>query len=167
MADNESFDVTSGCDLQEVDNAVNQAIKEVQQRYDFRGLKIEIDFQRKDAKIRISAPGEQKLQAVVEVLESKLAKRKVPLKNIKAGTVEYTGSTARQEITLQQGIPTEIAREIVKFLKDRKLKKVQSAIQGDQLRISSPSRDALQEVIQLLKQQDFGVELSFGNYRSG
>src|SRR6185295_13375149 len=145
MAGSESFDITTGCDLQEVDNAVNQALKEVQQRYDFRGLAIEIDFQRKDSKILIAAPEEYKL---------------------KAGPIEGAGtSVVRQEIALQQGIPTETAREILKFLKERKLKKVQSAIQGDQVRITSPSRDALQEVIQLLKQEDFGVELSFGNYR--
>jgi len=166
MAGSESFDITTGCDLQEVDNAVNQALKEVQQRYDFRGLAIEIDFQRKDSKILIAAPEEYKLKAVVEVLESKLARRKVPLRNLKAGPIEGAGtSVVRQEIALQQGIPTETAREILKFLKERKLKKVQSAIQGDQVRITSPSRDALQEVIQLLKQEDFGVELSFGNYR--
>lgn len=163
----ESFDISTGCDLQEVDNAVNQALKELGQRYDFRGLPIELEFMRKENRIVLSGPDDFKLKAMLEVLESKLVRRKVPLKNLKPGSAQPAGlGKVRQEIELQQGIPTEAARSIVKFLKDRKLKKVQSAIQGDQVRVSSPSRDALQEVIQLLKEQDFGVELNFGNYRS-
>jgi uncharacterized protein YajQ (UPF0234 family) len=163
----ESFDISTGCDLQEVDNAVNQTLKELQQRYDFRGLPIELEFKRKENRIALSAPDEFKIRAMLEVLESKLVRRKVSLKNLKIGAIQAAGlDRVRQEIELQQGIPTEAARSIVKFLKDRKLKKVQSAIQGDQVRVSSPSRDALQEVIQLLKAEDFGVELTFGNYRS-
>ena len=167
MATQQSFDITSGCDLQEVDNAVNQAIKEITQRFDFKGMKVGIEFLRAEGKIVLTGPTEYKVQAMWDVLLSKMARRGVPVKNLKAGKVEAAGgATARQEIELQQGIPTETARAIVKFLKDRKLKKVQAAIQGDQVRITSPSRDELQAVIALLKQQDYGIELEFGNYRS-
>ena len=168
MAANQSFDVTTGCDLQEVDNAVNQTIKEINQRYDFKGVKIGIDFRRDDGKIVLTAPDDYKLKASWEILQSKMVRRQVPLKNLKEGSVEPAGgASVRQEITLQQGIPTETARKIVKFLKDKKLKKVQASIQKDQVRVTSPSRDELQNVIGLLKEQDFGVELDFGNYRSG
>ena len=168
MAANQSFDVTTGCDLQEVDNAVNQTIKEINQRYDFEGVKIGIDFRRDDGKIVLTAPDDYKLKASWEILQSKMVRRQVPLKNLKEGSVEPAGgASVRQEITLQQGIPTETARKIVKFLKDKKLKKVQASIQKDQVRVTSPSRDELQNVIGLLKEQDFGVELDFGNYRSG
>ena len=161
-----SFDITTGCDLQEVDNAINQTRKEIAQRYDFKGLDVSIDFRRDDDKIALSAPEEFKLQALMEVLQSKLARRKVPLKNLHPGKVEQApGGKVRQELALQQGIPTDTARKIVKFLKDKKLKKVQASIQGEQVRVSSPSRDALQDVITMLKQQDFGIELHFGNYR--
>ena len=161
-----SFDITSGCDLQEVDNAVNQTHKEIAQRYDFKGLKVSIDFKRDDNKIVLAAPEEYKLQALTEVLQSKMARRNVPLKNLHTGKIEQApGGTVRQEIDLQQGIPTETARSIVKFLKDKKLKKVQASIQGDQVRVSSPSRDTLQDVIAMLKQENFGIELSYGNYR--
>ena len=161
-----SFDVTSTVDLQEVDNAVNQARKEVAQRYDFKGSKAAIDFDRTAATLTLTADDEFKLQALWEVLETRMIRRKVPLKNLKRGEIERgANDTVRRLITLQQGIPTEAAREIVKYIKDRKLRKVQPAIQADQLRISSPSRDELQSVMALLKEQDFGVELQFGNYR--
>jgi len=161
-----SFDVTSKVDLQEVDNAVNQARKEVGQRYDFKGSKAAIDFNRPEGTLTLTADDEFKLQALWEVLETRMVRRKVPLKNVKRGEIERGASdTVRRLITLQQGIPTEAGRDIAKFLKDRKLRKVQPAIQGDQLRISSPSRDELQSVMALLKEQDFGVELQFGNYR--
>jgi uncharacterized protein YajQ (UPF0234 family) len=161
-----SFDVTSKIDLQEVDNAVNQARKEVGQRYDFKGSKAAIDFDRPEGTLTLTADDEFKLQALWEVLETRMVRRKVPLKNVKRGEIERGASdTVRRLITLQQGIPTEAGRDIAKFLKDRKLRKVQPAIQGDQLRISSPSRDELQSVMALLKEQDFGVELQFGNYR--
>ena len=167
MAATQSFVLTTGCDMQEVDNAINQARKEIAQRYDFKGIKVEIDFRRDDHKIVLSAPDDYKLKAAHEILQTKMVRRKVPLKNLKSGTIEPAGgSTVRQEINLQQGIPTETARSIVKFIKDRKMKKVQAAIQKEQIRVSSPSRDDLQTVIQLLKEQDFGVELSFENYRS-
>jgi cyclic-di-GMP-binding protein len=161
-----SFDITSKVDLQEVDNAVNQARKEVGQRYDFKGSKASIDFDRGEGTLTLVADDEFKMQSLWEVLETRLVRRKVPLKNMKRGEIERgANDTVRRVVTLQQGIPTEAGREIVKFLKDRKLKKVQPAIQGDQLRISSPSRDELQAVMAVLREQDFGVELQFGNYR--
>ncbi len=163
----ESFDVTSGCDLQEVDNAVNQARTEIGQRFDFRGLKIDLDLEREKNLIVLGAPDEHKLRAVVEVLQGKMVRRGVPVKNLKVGPAQpAAGGRVRQEISLQQGIPTEAARAMVKLIKDRKLKKVQAAIQGDQVRVSAPSRDTLQEVIALLRAEDFGLELQFGNYRS-
>ena len=167
MAAPQSFDVTSGCDLQEVDNAVNQAIKEIIQRYDFKGVKVEIDFRRQENKIVVAAPDDFKLKAVYDVLQSKMVKRKVPLKNLQTGNIEPAGGDrVRQEISLQQGIPTETARKIVKYIKDQKMKKVQASIQAEQVRVSSPSRDALQTMMGMLKEQDFGIELEFGNYRS-
>ncbi len=167
MAAAQSFDITTGCDLQEVDNAVNQAIKEIRQRYDFKGVKAEIKFRRDDKKIVLEAPDEFKIKAVYEVLRLKLTRRKVPLKNMHEGEIQpAAGAAVVQEIELQQGIPIETARKIVKFIKERKLKKVQSAIQAEQVRVSSPSRDALQEVMGLLKEEDFGIELNFENYRS-
>ena len=166
MGGQQSFDVTTGCDLQEVDNAVNQALKEITQRFDFKGIKAGIELLRAENKIVLTGPDEFKIKAVWEVLQTKLVKRKVPLKNLTPGEIQNAGGgTARQEIPLQQGIPIETAREIVKFVKEHKLKKVQVAIQGDQLRVSSPSRDELQGVMALLRQHDFGVELNFGNYR--
>jgi uncharacterized protein YajQ (UPF0234 family) len=167
MPATQSFDVTTGCDLQEVDNAINQATKEIGQRYDFKGLKVAIEFRRADNLIVLTGPDEYKLKAMGEVLQQKLARRQVPLKNLQMGEIETaSGGTVRQEIKLQQGIPTEVAKEIVKFLKDQKLKKVQASIQGEQVRVTSPSRDELQGVMALLKQRDFGMELQFGNYRS-
>lgn len=167
MAATQSFDITVGCEPQEVDNAVNQAVKEITQRYDFKGAKVGIEFHRAENKIVLTGPDDFKVKAMWEVLQTKLVRRQVPLKNLRPGKIEAAaGGTARQEIALQQGIPTETAREIVKFLKDQKLKKVQASIQADQVRVSSPSRDELQSVIGILKQKDFGVELQFGNYRS-
>jgi uncharacterized protein YajQ (UPF0234 family) len=167
MAANQSFDITTGCDLQEVDNAVNQTMKEINQRYDFKGVKIGIDFKRDEGKLVLTAPDDYKLKASWEILQSKMVRRQVPLKNLKEGSIEPAGgASVRQEITLQQGIPTDTARAIVKYLKDRKLKKVQASIQKDQVRVTSPSRDELQNVMGLLKEEDFGVELNFGNYRT-
>jgi cyclic-di-GMP-binding protein len=161
-----SFDITSKVDLQEVDNAVNQARKEVAQRYDFKGSKAAVDFDRAGGTLTLTADDEFKLQSLWEVVETRMVRRKVPMKNLKRGDIERgANDTVRRVITLQQGIPTEAAREIVKFIKDRKLRKVQPAIQADQLRISSPSRDELQSLMALLRDQDFGVELQFGNYR--
>jgi uncharacterized protein YajQ (UPF0234 family) len=167
MATTQSFDITTGCDLQEVDNAVNQATKEITQRYDFKGLHVAIEFQRADNKLVLTGPDEFKLKAMLEVLQQKMARRQVPVKNLHLKDMEPAGGgTVRQEIELQQGIPTDTAKEIVKFLKDQKLKKVQASIQGEQVRVTSPSRDELQGVMSLLKQRDFGLELQFGNYRT-
>ncbi len=167
MAGSNSFDVTTGVDYMEVNNAVDQATKEVTQRYDFKGLKIGIELNEKDKKIIITGPDEYKITAVWEVLQSKMVRRQVSLKNLKPGKVDMAlGATARQEIEITDGLNADMARDIVRYLKDQKLKKVQSSIQGDTVRITSGSRDDLQEVIAMLKQQDFGVELSFGNFRS-
>jgi cyclic-di-GMP-binding protein len=167
MAATQSFDVTTGCDLQEVDNSVNQALKEILQRFDFKGIKVGVALLRAENRIVLTGPDDFKIKAIWEVLQTKLVRRKVPLRNLMPGAIENAaGGTARQEIVLQQGIPIEIAREIVKFVKERKLKKVQVSIQADQVRVSSPSRDELQGVMALLRQHDFGIELNFGNYRS-
>jgi cyclic-di-GMP-binding protein len=167
MAATQSFDVTTGCDLQEVDNAVNQAMKEIRQRYDFKGANVTIEFKRSENKLIVHAPDEFKLKSAWEVVQEKMIRRKVPVKNLKMGKVTPAGGgTVVQEIELQQGIPIETAREIVKLIKSQKMKKVQSEIQGDQVRISSPSRDDLQTVIGLLRQQDLGIELNFGNFRT-
>jgi uncharacterized protein YajQ (UPF0234 family) len=161
-----SFDVTSTVDLQEVDNAVNQARKEVAQRYDFKGSKAAIDFDRGEGTLTLTAEDEFKMQSLWEVAQTRLVKRSVPVKNLKPGPIERgANDTVRRVVTLQQGIPLDTSRQIVKFIKDRKLKKVQAAIQGDQLRISSPSKDELQQVIRLLREQDFDIALQFGNFR--
>jgi cyclic-di-GMP-binding protein len=166
MADQCSFDVTSNVDLQEVDNALNQARKEVAQRYDFKGTKASIDFDTKESKLVLVADDEFKLNALWEIVQTRLVRRNVPVRNMtRAAVIPAANSTVRQEISLQQGIPIEKARDIVKFLKDAKLKKVQASIQGEQLRITSPSRDDLQEAMRQLREQDFGVALQFGNYR--
>ena len=167
MAGTQSFDITSGCDLQEVDNAVNQARKEINQRYDFKGQKVSIDFQRAENRLVLYAPDDFKLRAMWDVLQEKMVRRNVPIRNLQPGkVVPAAGGTVSQEIILQQGIPTNTARAIVKFIKEHKIRKVQAEIQGDQVRISSPSRDALQRVIGLIREKDFGIELKFGNYRS-
>jgi uncharacterized protein YajQ (UPF0234 family) len=161
-----SFDITSTVDLQEVDNAVNQALKEIAQRYDFKGSKAAIDFKRAENTLTLTAADEYKMNALWEVLLTRLVRRGVPVKNLKQGEIEQAGGgTVRRVVTLQQGVPTDAARQIVKFVKNQKLKKVQVAIQADQLRVSSPSKDELQQVMHLLRDQDFGVALQFGNYR--
>jgi uncharacterized protein YajQ (UPF0234 family) len=166
MATQCSFDITSNVDLQEVDNALNQARKEVAQRYDFKGAKASIDFDAKESKLVLAAEDEFKVNALWEIVSTRLVRRNVPVKNLNRGAaVAAANSTVRQEITLQQGIPSDTAKDIVKYLKDAKLKKVQASIQGDQLRITSGSKDDLQEVMRLLREQDFGVALQFGNYR--
>jgi uncharacterized protein YajQ (UPF0234 family) len=167
MAVTQSFDVTTGCDLQEVDNAVNQALKEIRQRYDFKGIDVGIDFQRSEKKLILRAPDDFKVKAVWDVMQEKMIRRQVPLKNLQLGKIMPAGGgTVVQEIELQQGIPIETARTIVKFIKELKIKKVQAEIQGEQLRLSSPSRDDLQIVMNQLRANDFGIELKFGNYRS-
>jgi hypothetical protein len=167
MASNSSFDVTTGVDFMEVHNAVDQATKEITQRYDFKGLKVSIELSQKDKKIVLAAPDEFKLKAMWEALQGKMARRQVPLKNLKPGKIEPAGgATVRQEIEIQDGLTADMARDIARTIKDAKLKKIQAAIQGDTVRVSSASKDELQGVIALLKQQDYGVELKFGNYRS-
>ena len=166
MAGQVSFDVTSSVDLQEVDNAVNQARKEISQRYDLKGSKCAIDFKRAENLLELVADDNMKMTAVWDILQARLIRRGVPVKNMKASEIEpMAGSMVKRTVTLQQGIPSDNAKDIIKFLKDQKLKKVQAAIQGDQLRVTSPSKDELQTAIRLLKSQDFGVELQFGNYR--
>jgi cyclic-di-GMP-binding protein len=166
MANPASFDITSGVDLQEVDNAVNQARKELAQRYDFKGSRAAIEFNRTENTLTLVADDEFKMNALWEILQGRMVRRGVPTKNLTPGTVDRAANdTVRRVITLQQGIPSEAARDIVKFLKDNKLKKVQAAIQADQVRVSSPSKDELQEAMRLLREHDFGVALQFGNYR--
>jgi len=166
MADQSSFDITSTVDLQEVDNALNQARKEVAQRYDFKGSKASIDFDQKESKLVLTADDDFKLNALWEIVQTRLVRRNVPTRNLSRGPVlPAANTTVRQEIALQQGIPSDKARDIVKFIKDAKLKKVQASIQGDQLRVTSPSKDELQDVMRVLREQDFGVALQFGNYR--
>ena len=167
MAENNSFDITTGCDLQEVDNAVNQTHKEIGQRYDFKGIKFELIFKRDENLISLSGPDDHKLDAIWDVLQTKMLRRGVPIKNLDRGAVQNAGgSIKRQDIKLKQGIESEAAKKIVKFIKDQKLKKVQASIQQEQVRVVSPSRDELQQVIALVRAQDFGIELNFGNFRT-
>jgi uncharacterized protein YajQ (UPF0234 family) len=165
MPDN-TFDIVSKIDLAEVNNAIQQALKEVVTRYDLKDSKSEILLNEKDHKILLESQDEFKLKAVADVFEQKLVKRKVPLKGLIFGApTQAGGSRMRQEISLQQGIPIEKAREIVKLIKDSK-KKVQASIQGDLVRVSGRDRDSLQEVIALLRGQDFGIDMQFTNYRT-
>lgn len=166
MAKTESFDVSTSVDLQEVDNAINQAQKEIAQRYDFKGQNAKVDFDRKAQKLTLAASDEYYLNAMWQVISERMLSRKVPVKNLHRGTIEAaSGGSVRQEVKLVQGLTQEIARDIVKVIKETKNKKVQSSIQGDTVRISSPSRDELQGIIALLKEQSYDVELQFGNYR--
>ena len=166
MASNASFDISTGADLQEVDNAVNQAVKEIAQRYDFKGTHCTIEFDRAKAEIRLAADDEFRMDALVDVVQSKLIKRGVPVKNLKLGDVEHgTGQSVRRTAALTQGIPQDTAKKIQRTIKDGGFKKVQASIQGDELRVTSPSRDELQAVMALLRTEDFGIELKFGNYR--
>jgi cyclic-di-GMP-binding protein len=162
MADS-SFDIVSSVDLQEVKNAIAQAMKEIQTRFDLKGTSSTIELTGEE--LTLASSDEFKLKAVRDVLEGRLVKRNVPLKALTFGEIEKAlGGTARQKITLQKGIPTDKAREIVKLIKGSKLK-VQAAIQGDQLRVSGKNRDDLQGVIRLLKGTDLGIDMQFTNYR--
>jgi uncharacterized protein YajQ (UPF0234 family) len=166
MAQNHSFDISTKVDLQEVDNAVNQARKEIDQRYDFRGTHCTVELDRAAGTVALDADDEYRLKAVHEVLVAKLAKRGVPLKNLDYGKVEMGSmGRARQVVGLRQGISTETAKAIARDIKDLKLKKLQVQIQGDELRVTCPDLDLLQEVIAFLRKGDYDVELSFGNYR--
>ncbi|MBI5099824.1 MAG: YajQ family cyclic di-GMP-binding protein [Nitrospirae bacterium] len=165
MADEHSFDVVSKVDLQEVSNAVQQALKEMGQRFDFRGSKSNIELDKVKNEILLTSDDEYKLKSVIDMLQSKLIKRQVPLKALSYGKVEpAASSTVRQIVTLQQGIPTEKAKEIVKIIKDTKLK-VQSEIQKDQLRVRAKKIDDLQAVMKILREKDLGVHIDFVNYR--
>ena len=164
MPDN-SFDVVSKIDLNEVTNAIQQAMKEIIVRFDLKNSKSTIELNEKDKKIQLASADEFKLRAITEILETRLAKRGVPLKGLTPGEViPAAGSTVRQEISIQTGIPIEKAREIVKKIKEAKMK-VQASIQGDLVRVSGKNRDDLQQVIQLLRGSDFGIDMQFTNYR--
>jgi cyclic-di-GMP-binding protein len=166
MATQASFDITSNVDLQEVDNAVNQAKKEVAQRYDFKGSRASVDLNRTENTITIVADDEFKLNALWEIVQTRMVRRGVPTKNLTPGELERAANdTVKRVVSLQQGIPTEAAKAIVQFLKDRKMKKVQASIMADQVRVASGSKDDLQEAIRVLREHDFGVALQFGNYR--
>ncbi len=166
MASNPSFDISTGADLQEVDNAVNQALKEIAQRYDFKGTNCTIEFDREKAEIRLSADDEFRMDQLVDVLRGKLVKRNVPVKNLDFGdNVSGAGTSVRKAVGLKQGIESDIAKKITKAIRDQGFKKVQSTIQGDEVRVTAPSRDELQAVIAFLRSQDFEIELKFGNYR--
>jgi len=165
MPDN-SFDIVSKIDLAEVTNAIQQSMKEIVQRFDLKNSKSDIQLNAKDNKILLASEDEFKLKAVTDVLEQKLVKRKVPLKGLSFGPITpAAGSTVRQEVSLQQGIPIEKARDIVKLIKDSK-KKVQASIQGDFVRVAGKDRDTLQDVIGLLRGHDFGIDMQFTNYRT-
>ncbi len=164
MADN-SFDIVSKVDLQEVSNGVQQALKEISQRFDFRGSKSDIELDKGKNEIHITSDDEYKLKSVIDMLQTKLIKRKVPLEALDYGKIEDAASgTVKQIITLQQGIPTEKSKEIVKIIKTSKLK-VQAEIQKDQLRVKAKKIDDLQSVISLLKEKDLGIHIEFVNYR--
>jgi uncharacterized protein YajQ (UPF0234 family) len=164
MAKENSFDIVSKTDYAELDNALNQTNKEISQRFDFKGSKAKVEVQQKD--LMISAEDDMKLRNVNDILQGKLVKRGISLKALNYETIEpAAGGTVRQKVTIQQGIPTEKAKEVVKYIKDQKWK-VQASIQGETVRISGKDRDTLQEVIAGLKAKDFGIDMQFDNYRS-
>jgi len=165
MADEHSFDIVSRVDLQEVSNAVQQAAKEISQRFDFKGSKSSIELNKDKAEIILASDDEYKLKSLTEILKAKLVKRNVSLKSLNFGSIEKAGGdTVRQSVSLQQGISQERAREIIKLVKDAKLK-VQSEIQKDQVRVRAKKIDDLQSVIQMLKGKDFDFHIEFINYR--
>jgi hypothetical protein len=166
MAQNSSFDVTTGVDLQEVDNAINQAQKEIAQRYDFKGSQASIEFKRAEALLLLVADSDFQMRALFDVVQTRLIKRGVSVKNLDVGEVKQAGGdTVRREVKLKTALDSETAKKVAAAIKDAKLKKVQASIQGDQVRVTSPSKDDLQEAMALLRKGDFGVELKFGNYR--
>ena len=166
MAQQNTFDIVSKVDLAEVKNAVNQAMKEIQQRFDFKGTNSHIDLNEKENTLTLATASEFTLKSVNDVLQQKLVKRNVSLKALSYGKIEPAAKdSVRQVVTLQQGIPIEKARDIVKFIKDTKLK-VQAAINGDFVRVSGKDRDTLQQIIAALKAKDFGIDMQYTNYRS-
>ncbi|MGC2697523.1 MAG: YajQ family cyclic di-GMP-binding protein [Candidatus Angelobacter sp.] len=165
MAAENSFDIVSKVDLQEVSNAIQNALKEIHTRFDLKDSKSDIQLEGKDTLV-LSSADEYKLKAVTDILQSKLVKRGVPIKALSYGTVEpASGASVRQKVTMQQGIPIEKAKEIVKLIKDSK-KKVQASIQGETVRVSGKDRDSLQEIIALLRGRDLGIDMQFTNYRN-
>jgi uncharacterized protein YajQ (UPF0234 family) len=165
MASENSFDIVSKVDLQEVSNAIQNALKEIHTRFDLKDSKSDIQMEGKDALI-LSSANEYNLKAVNDILQSKLVKRSVSIKAFTYGVVEpAANSSVRQKVTMQQGIPIEKAKEIVKLIKDSK-KKAQASIQGDTVRVSGKDRDSLQEIIALLRGHDFGIDMQFTNYRN-
>jgi cyclic-di-GMP-binding protein len=166
MAADNSFDVVSKIEMQELNNAIQQAMKEITTRFDLRDSKSKLELNEKDLALTLSSADDYKLKAVTDILQSKLVKRGISLKAFSYGAVEpAAGGSVRQKATIQQGIPGDKAKKIVQTIKDSKLK-VQASIQGDSVRISGKDRDTLQQVIALLKQQDYGLDLQFTNYRS-
>ena len=166
MASQASFDVTTGVDLQEVDNAVNQAQKEIAQRYYFKDSVATIEFKRVEGVLDLTAESEYRMEALFDVLQSKLIKRGVPVKNLDLGELKPAGGDkVTRQIKLKMALDGDTAKKVSASIKEAKLKKVQAAIQGDQVRVSSPSKDDLQDAMTLLRGKDFGVELKFGNYR--
>lgn len=166
MASSFSFDVTTGVEMQEVDNAVNQAQKEIAQRYDFKGTKVSLEFNRALNQLILVADDDFRMRALFDVLQTKLIKRGVSVKNLDVGEIKPAGNdTVRREITLKTALDSDTAKKVSAAIKDAKMKKVQASIQGEQVRVTSPSKDELQSAMNLLRGQDFGVELKFGNYR--
>jgi hypothetical protein len=166
MAQQSSFDVTTGVDMQEVDNAVNQAQKEVAQRYDFKGSKATIDLDRTLGILRLVADDDFRMRALVDIVQTRLIKRHVPVKNLDFGEVlPAAGGSVKRDIRLKTALDGETARKVAACIKNAKLRKVQASIQGDQVRVASPSKDELQAAMTALRAEDFGVELQFGNYR--
>ncbi|MEX2372592.1 MAG: YajQ family cyclic di-GMP-binding protein [Dehalococcoidia bacterium] len=166
MAKTESFDITTGADLQEVDNAVNQSLKEITGRFDFKGVLVEVEFDRAAGTIAVHTDDEYKADAIWDVMLGRLIARKVPVKNLKRGDVERAGGdTVRQTITLVQAIDGDTGKQMAKFIRDLKLKKVTAQVQGDAVRVSGPTRDDLQAAMRALREEDWGIELNFGNYR--
>jgi len=164
MAKESSFDIASKVDLDEVNNAIHQAMKEVKQRFDFKGSKSEVQLD--EVELVLTSDDEYKLQSLTEILQQKLVKRKVPLKALSYGKIESAlGATVRQRVSIQQGISSEKAKEINRFIRDTKLK-VKSTIQADSVRVSGRDRDTLQKMIALLQEKDFGIDMQFTNYRS-
>jgi uncharacterized protein YajQ (UPF0234 family) len=166
MASTSSFDVTTSVELHEVDNALNQAQKEVAQRYDFKGANITIELKRAESMIVLIADSDMRMRATLDIVQSKLIRRGVPVKNLDIGEAKPAGGdTLRREIKLKMALDSETAKKVAAAIKEAKLKKIQASIQGDQVRVSGPSKDDLQAAMQLLRAGDFGVELKFGNYR--
>jgi len=166
MAQDNSFDIVSKVDLQEVRNAIDQALKEIRQRFDLKDSHSEVKLAEDDKEIQLASANEYKLEAVKDILSQKLVKRGVSLKNLTYGKIEpAAGQSVRQKISLQQGVPVEKAKEIVKLIKDAK-KKAQASIQGEMVRVSSKDRDELQSIIAMLRAKDMGVDLQFTNYRT-